>query len=129
MTREQQEMIDREYTEALQANDDHRILRAIGRATIALVDCQRKTSDRVKDMIERDRVFDNSLEDLKHEIRRIKKTVDEEHEPVITEYREGKLKASGAMLLLKILGWTAAVGGSGIIGWLLAIVNKANGVE
>lgn len=129
MTREQQEMIDREYTEALQANDDKRILRAIGHATISLVDCQRKTSDRVKDMIERDRTFENSLEDLRHDLRRVKKTVNEDHEPVITEYREGKLKASGAVLLLKILGWVAAVGGSGIIGWLLAVVNKAAGVE
>lgn len=129
MTREQQEMIDREYTEALQANDDKRILRAIGHATISLVDCQRKTSDRVKDMIERDRTFENSLEDLRHDLRRVKKTVNEDHEPVITEYREGKLKASGAVLLLKILGWVAAVGGSGAIGWLLAVVNKATGVE
>ena len=129
MTREQQEMIDREYTEALQANDDKRILRAIGHATLSLVDCQRKTSDRVKDMIERDRTFENSLEDLKHDLRRVKKTVNEDHEPVITEYREGKLKASGAVLLLKILGWVAAVGGSGAIGWLLAVVNKATGVE
>lgn len=129
MTREQQEMIDREYTEALQANDDKRILRAIGHATISLVDCQRKTSDRVKDMIERDRTFENSLEDLRHDLRRVKKTVNEDHEPVITEYREGKLKASGAVLLLKVLGWVAAVGGSGAIGWLLAVVNKATGGE
>jgi len=128
MTQDQQEMIVNEYNEALQSDDDKRVLRAIGHAVIASVGCQRKTSDRVKELVEKDRSLEGELEDLKHELRRLEKKVGE-HDPVITEYRESKLKASGAMLLLKILALAAATGGSGVIGWLLAVVNKANGIQ
>lgn len=128
MTREQQEMIDREYNEAVQANDDKRILRAMGHAVISLVDCQRKTAERVKDMAERDHSFETELDNVRDDVRQLRKTVLEEHSPVVKEYQESKLRASGAVLLLKILGWTAAAGGSGLIGWLLAVVNKSQGV-
>ena len=129
MTREQQEMIDREYNEAIAANDDKRILRAIGHATISMVDCQRKTSDRVKELVEKDHTIENELENMKYDLRHVTKVVNDEHGPVVTEYKESKLRASGAVLLLKVLGWTAAAGGSGLIGWLLAVVNKSQGVD
>lgn len=125
MTIEQQEMIDREYKDALRANDDQRILRAIGNATISLVDCQRKTSDRVKELIEKDHTFENDLEDMRHDLRRVKHVVNEEHGPVVKEFQEGKLRASGAVLFLKIVGWMAATFGSGSVGWLLAVAQKA----
>lgn len=127
MTREQQEMIDREYNEAVAANDDKRILRAIGHATISMVDCQRKTADRVKDLVEKDRTIEDDIENMKYDITRVTKIVKEEHGPVVTEYKEGKLRAHGAVLLLKILGWVAAAGGSGLVGWLLAVVDKSQG--
>lgn len=48
MTLEMQEMLEEEMASAEEANDKERIQRVMVRATLALVDCQRKTSERVK---------------------------------------------------------------------------------
>lgn len=129
MTQEQQEMIVTAYNEAVQSDSDKAILRAIGHAVIASVSCQRKTSDRVKEMVEKDRALEGQITDLRHELRQLEKHIGEDHDPVIAEVRESKLKASGMMTLLKVLGWASAAGGGGAVGWLLAIVNKAGGIQ
>lgn len=128
MTQEQQEMIVTAYNEAVQSDSDKAILRAIGHAVIASVSCQRKTSERVKEMVEKDRLLEGQITDLRHELRQLEKRVGE-HDPVIVEVRESKLKASGMVMLLKVLGWASAAGGGGAVGWLLAIANKAGGIQ
>ena len=50
MTLEMQEMLEEEMESAEEANDKERIQRVMVRATLALVDCQRKTSERVKSL-------------------------------------------------------------------------------
>lgn len=121
-------MIVTAYNEAVQSDSDKAILRAIGHAVIASVSCQRKTSERVKEMVEKDRLLEGQITDLRHELRQLEKRVGE-HDPVIVEVRESKLKASGMVTLLKVLGWASATGGGGVVGWLLAIANKAGGIQ
>lgn len=48
MTLEMQEMLEDEMRAAEESNDQERVQRVMVRATLALVDCQRKTSERVK---------------------------------------------------------------------------------
>lgn len=56
MTADQQAQIEREYNDAVATGDSAQIMRAVGHAVMALVDCQRKTADRVKEMrVEADR--------------------------------------------------------------------------
>lgn len=56
MTAELQESLRRELEAALEAGDDKRLNRAHSNILIALIDCQRKTADRVKAlMVEADR--------------------------------------------------------------------------
>ena len=56
MTIEQQESLSRELEAATESGDDKRLDRAHTNVLLALIDCQRKTADRVKEMrIEADR--------------------------------------------------------------------------
>ena len=53
---EQQEYLSRDLEDAMSSGDERRIDRAHSNILLALIDCQRKTADRVKDLvIERDR--------------------------------------------------------------------------
>ncbi len=50
MTLEMQKILEDEVAQAEASNDKERIQRAMVRATLALVDCQRKTGERVKQL-------------------------------------------------------------------------------
>lgn len=50
MTLEMQKILEEEVAQAEASNDKERIQRAMVRATLALVDCQRKTGERVKQL-------------------------------------------------------------------------------
>ena len=50
MTAEMYDYISREFTEAEKAGDDERMSRIMVRAILAMMDCQRKTADRVKEL-------------------------------------------------------------------------------
>ncbi len=54
MTAEMYDYISREFTEAEKAGDDERMSRIMVRAILAMLDCQRKTSDRVKEILARE---------------------------------------------------------------------------
>ena len=56
MTEEQQDSLSRELEAAIESDDDARLTRAHSNILLALIDCQRKTADRVKELrIDRDR--------------------------------------------------------------------------
>lgn len=56
MTKEQQEYLARDLEDAMTSGDEKRIDRAHSNILLALIDCQRKTADRVKElMIDADR--------------------------------------------------------------------------
>ena len=56
MTKEQQEYLARDLEDAMTSGDAKRIDRAHSNILLALIDCQRKTADRVKElMIDADR--------------------------------------------------------------------------
>ncbi len=50
MTTEMQDLLAAEITAAEDAHDQERMSRAMSRAMLALIDCQRKTAERVKDL-------------------------------------------------------------------------------
>lgn len=99
------------------------------------LDCQRKMADRIKDLVESDKAQRREINEIKGavtslegDLARHEKDFKADHE-VVNEVREQKLKASGAMTVLRWLGYAAAAGGGAAIKWLLEVVNKAGGVQ
>ena len=99
------------------------------------LDCQRKMADRIKELVKSDgdqRVDINEIKTsvaaMKTDLDNHKKDFESDHK-VVNEIREHKLKASGAMTVLKWLGYIAAAGGGIAIKWILDVVNKAGGVQ
>lgn len=87
------------------------------------LDCQRKMADRIKQLVENDEVQHGEIVEIKTSVDKLNKDFEEDH-ATVQEVREGKLKAKGAMLMLKWLGYIAAAGGGSVITWLLSAVNK-----
>ena len=87
------------------------------------LDCQRKMADRIKQLVENDEVQHGEIVEIKTSVDKLNKDFEEDH-ATVQEVREGKLKAKGAMLMLKWLGYIAAAGGGSAITWLLSAVNK-----
>ncbi len=50
MTKEMKEHIESEMRDAIESNDQTRMMRVIARSFVSLVDCQMKTAERVKEM-------------------------------------------------------------------------------
>ena len=99
------------------------------------LDCQRKMADRIKDLVESDKAQRREINEIKTSVAAMKTDLDNhkndfkaDHE-VVNEMREQKLKASGAMTVLKWLGYIAAAGGGVAVKWILEVVNKAGGVQ
>ena len=99
------------------------------------LDCQRKMADRIKDLVESDKEQRREINEIKTSVAAMKTDLDNhkkdfeaDHE-VVNEVREHKLKASGAMMALKWLGYVAAAGGGVAVKWILEVVNKAGGVQ
>lgn len=90
------------------------------------LDCQRKMADRIKQLVENDKAQATEMVGIKTDVALIKTKV-ETHDPVVTAVRDAQLKAQGGWQLLKLLGWIAAAGGSGAVGFLLALARKASG--
>lgn len=88
------------------------------------LDCQRKMADRIKTLVESDKVQQGEISEIKTSVQELQSGFEEDHETV-QEVREGRLKAKGVMLALKWLGYVAAAGGGSIITWLLSVANKA----
>lgn len=88
------------------------------------LDCQRKMADRIKGLVESDKVQQGEIAEIKTSVKELQGGFEEDHETV-QEIREGKLKAKGVMLALKWLGYIAAAGGGSVITWLLSVASKA----
>lgn len=99
------------------------------------LDCQRKMADRIKYLVKRDIAQRADIDEIKASVDAVTTDLDDhikdyeaDHE-VVNSVREGKLKLSGAMAVLKWLGYVAAAGGGIAIKWLLDVINKAGGVQ
>ena len=99
------------------------------------LDCQRKMADRMKGLVESDKEQRNDINEIKTSVAAMKTDLDNhkkdfeaDHE-VVNEVREHKLKASGAMTVLRWLGYVAAAGGGAAIKLILDAINKAGGVQ
>lgn len=88
------------------------------------LDCQRKMADRIKTLVESDKVQQGEIAEIKTSVQELQTGFEEDHETV-KEIKEGKLKATGVMLALKWLGYVAAAGGGSVITWLLSAASKA----
>lgn len=99
------------------------------------LDCQRKMADRIKGLVDSDKEQRDDINEIKTSVAAMKTDLDnhkkdfEADHKVVNEVREHKLKASGAITVLKWLGYISAVGGGVAIKWLLEVVNKAGGVQ
>lgn len=92
------------------------------------LDCQRKMADRIKELIASDRVQASDISVIKTDLASVRTTVDD-HDPIVKAVRNAQLRSQGAWLLLKIIGWSVAVFGSGAVGWWMALAKKAAGAE
>lgn len=99
------------------------------------LDCQRKMADRIKDLVKSDGEQRDDINEIKASVASMKTDLDnhkkdfEADHQVVNEVRERKLKASGAMTVLRWLGYIAAAGGGVAVKWILEVVNKAGGVQ
>lgn len=89
------------------------------------LDCQRKMADRIKDLVVSNEGQSIAISKITSELGVIKSQV-ADHESVVAEVKTAKIRSQGAWMLLKIIGWSAAVGGSGAIGWWAALAKKAS---
>lgn len=99
------------------------------------LDCQRKLADRIKELVssakeQRKEIFaiKESVASVKQDLARHEKEFNEDH-AAVEEFREHKLRAHGVMLALKWLGYIVSAGGGAGLAWILAVVNKASGVQ
>lgn len=88
------------------------------------LDCQRKMADRIKDIVVSNEGQSIAISKITSELSTIKSQV-AEHESVVSEVKTAKIRSQGAWMLLKIIGWSLAVGGSGAVGWWAALAKKA----
>ena len=79
------------------------------------LDCQRKMSDRIKELKSSDAIQSEAIQGIKRDVDEIKKDL-----PSIKEtdkdYRAKKERAKGAVLALKALDWLLKAAGAGGIG-------------
>ena len=99
------------------------------------MDCQRKMADRIKELRASDQEQSESLASIKDSLEQVKrdftahvKTCENDHE-VVEEVRKGRLKALGAMTLLKWLGYLLAAGGGSAVTLLLKTMTQASGAQ
>lgn len=99
------------------------------------LDCQRKMADRIKYLVKHDVDQRADIDEIKASVSAVTTDLDDhlkdyeaDHE-VVNTVRESRLKASGALTVLKWLGYVAAAGGGAAIKWFLEVVNKAGGVQ
>lgn len=98
------------------------------------LDCQRKMADRIKDLVESDKEQRLEINEIKGAVKSLEDDLAHHEEDfkadheVVNEVRAHKLKASGAMTILRWLGYLAAVGGGAAIKWILEVINKAGGI-
>lgn len=104
MTEEMQKHIEDEIESAIESGDQARIQRVMARSFVSMVDCQRKTADRVKVM--------KSCQEECVALRRHEK---EEREEIAKAHEDGAKK--GAKLVLEILKGLLGIlaGGGGVI--------------
>lgn len=99
------------------------------------MECQRKMADRIKELRASDQEQSKSLASIKDSLEQVKrdftahvKTCENDHE-VVEEVRKGKLKALGAMTLLKWLGYIVAAGGGSAVTILIDTIRQAGGAQ
>ena len=98
------------------------------------LDCQRKMADRIKGLVDSDKEQRREINEIKGSVDSLKRDFDR-HEgefkadhASVEEFRAHKLRASGALLALKGLGYMLAAGGGFAVKWILEVVNRAGGV-
>ena len=87
------------------------------------LDCQRKMADRIKDLVASDEVQREEIAEVKIAVEGLQQGFEADHETV-QGFREGKLRVSGALLLLKWLGYLLAAGGGSLVTWFVTAANK-----
>ena len=92
------------------------------------LDCQRKMADRIKDLVARDQVQSSDMATLRLDVAEVKKAI-KEHDPVVQAVKTAQVKSQGALLLLKVIGATVALFGSGAAGFWIALARRAAGAE
>ena len=101
MTQELQETLDKEIDEAIASNDDARIRRCTARYVKAIGDCQKKSSDRIKTIVQSVSTIETSIEPMK-----------ESHK----QFQEMLVEKKAMIKIFKWLKWFLA-GVIGVIGW------------
>ena len=89
-----------------------------------LMHCMQRQADRVKRLVANDERTEGEINIIKKDVCDIKQTVGQ-HDVIVQKVKSGTDKAVGMWLALKILAWVSATFGSGAVGWIIAITQKA----
>lgn len=113
MTQEMRELLDEEINTALEAKDNERLLRVMARYHKATGDCQAKTSDRVKHLVEVSNATASDVKNLTSAVTTM--------QTLANSYRDERERKKGALIIARIL-WAVA---SGLLAVLTFIWGKS----
>lgn len=114
MTEEMYSHCKQELEDAIESGDEKRIKAAEGRILTGIMECQYKTSDRVKHMVK------DIAEIMKDHGSMLKSHL---------QYQEDRAERRGATKMLQLIKWLVAVGGSGGVGAALMKFLAAGGAQ
>lgn len=118
MTEELKEQLDRQLKHAQESNNPQDFYNVLCDATAALIDCQMKTSKRVKesreDIYEMKRDVATRFADMRESYRTFCNGVEEKLDSIQDSIRSMKDKSSGAMAMLKLILKIAALSGGSV---------------
>lgn len=110
MTQEMRELLDEEINSALEAKDNERLLRVMARYHKATGDCQAKTSDRVKKLVEDSNTIRTHVEGLSASVGAL--------QTVASGYKTEVERRKGAMILARAL-WVVATALASVIAYII----------
>ena len=117
MTDEMSNLIEKEFNDALESKDSLRIDKAIVRYSIAMMECQKKTAERVKDSQRKWDEFSQKFDNLERTVNSSVETTKKNTEDIkvlqkdVGEFKKIREQARGASWVLKIVYGASAGGG------------------
>ena len=117
MTDEMSKLIEKAFNDALESKDSLRIDKAIVRYSIAMMECQRKTAERVKESQHKWDDFSKKFDRLEQTVKSSVEKTDKNTADIkvlqsdVSEFKTMRERARGAGWVLKIVYGASAGGG------------------
>jgi len=117
MTDEMSNLIEKEFNDALESKDSLRIDKAIVRYSIAMMECQKKTAERVKESQRKWDEFSQKFDNLERTVNTSIETTKQNTKDIevlqkdVGEFKKIRERARGASWVLKLAYGAGAGGG------------------